>query len=117
MLRVDPANSSHIYVVGDGGLHESFDMGKTYVRVNNIPVAQVYRVAVDNRDPFWVYIGLQDNHSFMGPSATRHWLGILNQDWIEIGFSDGTGKAVDSSPTGARCTRRRATATCRSSIR
>jgi photosystem II stability/assembly factor-like uncharacterized protein len=97
VLRVDPANSSHIYVVGDGGLHESFDMGKTYVRVNNIPVAQVYRVAADNRDPFWVYIGLQDNHSFMGPSATRHWLGILNQDWIEIGFSDGTGKAVDSS--------------------
>jgi photosystem II stability/assembly factor-like uncharacterized protein len=95
VLRVDPANSSHIYVVGDGGLHESFDMGKTYVRVNNIPVGQVYRIAVDNRDPYWVYAGLQDNHSWMGPSATRHWLGILNQDWVEIGFSDGTGKAVD----------------------
>ena len=95
VLRVDPANSSHIYVVGDGGLHESFDMGKTYIRVNNIPVAQVYRIAVDSRDPYWVYAGLQDNHSWMGPSATRHWLGILNQDWVEIGFSDGTGKAVD----------------------
>jgi photosystem II stability/assembly factor-like uncharacterized protein len=95
VIRVDPANSSHIYVVGDGGLHESFDMGKTYMRVNNIPVAQVYRIAVDNRDPYWIYLGLQDNHSFMGPSATRHWLGILNQDWSEIGFSDGTGKAVD----------------------
>ena len=70
-------------------------MGKTYMRVNNIPVAQVYRIAVDNRDPYWVYAGLQDNHSWMGPSATRHWLGILNQDWVEIGFSDGTGKAVD----------------------
>jgi photosystem II stability/assembly factor-like uncharacterized protein len=97
VVRVDPANSSHIYVVGDGGLHESFDMGKTYIRVNNIPVAQVYRIAVDNRDPYWVYLGLQDNHSWMGPSATRHWLGILNQDWVEIGFSDGTGKAVDKS--------------------
>ncbi|MBI3262806.1 MAG: hypothetical protein HYZ58_06610 [Acidobacteria bacterium] len=95
VIRVDPANSSHIYVVGDGGLHESFDMGKTYIRVNNIPVAQIYRIAVDDRDPYWVYLGLQDNHSFMGPSATRHWLGILNQDWVEIGFSDGTGKAVD----------------------
>ena len=97
IIRVDPANSSHIYVVGDGGLHESFDMGKTYIRVNNIPVAQVYRIAVDNRDPYWVYAGLQDNHSWMGPSATRHWLGILNQDWVEIGFSDGTGKAVDKA--------------------
>jgi photosystem II stability/assembly factor-like uncharacterized protein len=97
VLKVDPANSSHIYVVGDGGLHESFDMGKSYIRVNNIPVAQIYRIAVDNRDPYWVYAGLQDNHSFMGPSATRHWLGILNQDWVEIGFSDGTGKAVDKT--------------------
>jgi photosystem II stability/assembly factor-like uncharacterized protein len=97
VIRVDPANSSHIYVVGDGGLHESFDMGKTYIRVNNIPVAQVYRIAVDSRDPYFVYAGLQDNHSWMGPSATRHWLGILNQDWVEIGFSDGTGKAVDKA--------------------
>jgi len=96
-IRVDPANSSHIYVGGDGGLHESFDMGKTYQRVNNIPISQVYRVAVDNRDPYWVYAGLQDNHSWMGPSQTRHWLGILNQDWLEIGFSDGTGKAVDKA--------------------
>jgi hypothetical protein len=95
VLRVDPANSNHIYVVGDGGLHESFDMGKTYVRNGAIPVAQAYKVAVDNRDPYWVYTGLQDNHSWMGPSATRHWLGILNSDWLEIGFSDGTGKAVD----------------------
>lgn len=96
-IRVDPANSSHIYIGGDGGLHESFDMGKTYQRVNNIPISQVYRVAVDNRDPYWVYAGLQDNHSWMGPSQTRHWLGILNQDWLEIGFSDGTGKAVDKA--------------------
>ncbi|MFI5231915.1 MAG: WD40/YVTN/BNR-like repeat-containing protein, partial [Gemmatimonadales bacterium] len=95
VLRVDPANPAHIYVVGDGGLHESWDMGKTYMRVNNIPVGQVYRIAVDNRDPYWIYAGLQDNHSWGGPSATRHWLGILNQDWVEIGFSDGTGKAVD----------------------
>jgi photosystem II stability/assembly factor-like uncharacterized protein len=95
VLRVDPANPAHIYVVGDGGLHESWDMGKTYMRVNNIPVGQVYRIAVDNRDPYWIYAGFQDNHSWGGPSATRHWLGILNQDWVEIGFSDGTGKAVD----------------------
>ena len=95
VIRVDPTNSAHIYVVGDGGLHESFDMGKTYIRVNNIPVGQIYRIAVDNRDPYWVYAGFQDNHSWGGPSATRHWLGILNQDWVEIGFSDGTGKAVD----------------------
>jgi len=95
VVRVDPANPSHVYVAGDGGLHETFDMGKTFTRLNNIPIGQVYKLAVDHRDPYWIYAGFQDNHSFMGPSATRHWLGILNQDWYEIGFSDGTGKAVD----------------------
>lgn len=95
VVRVDPKNSNHIYVGGDGGINESFDKGKNYTRNGGLPVAQAYRVAVDNRDPYWVYTGLQDNHSWMGPSATRHWLGIVNSDWIEIGFSDGTGKAVD----------------------
>ena len=52
---------------------------------------------MDDRDPYWIYGGLQDNHSWMGPSATRHWLGIANQDWIQIGFSDGTGQAVDKA--------------------
>ena len=72
-------------------------MGKTWIRFTNIPVSQIYRIAVDDRDPYWVYFGLQDNHSFMGPSATRHWMGIVGADWVEIGYSDGTGKAVDKT--------------------
>ena len=28
-------------------------------------------IAVDMRDPYYVYGGLQDNHSFFGPSETR----------------------------------------------
>jgi hypothetical protein len=27
----------------------------------------------------------------MGPSQTRRYDGILNDDWQQIGFSDGTG--------------------------
>jgi photosystem II stability/assembly factor-like uncharacterized protein len=65
--------------------------------MNNIPIGQFYRIALDDRDPYWIYGGLQDNHSWMGPSATRHWLGILNQDWTQIGLSDGTGQQVDKS--------------------
>lgn len=30
-----------------------------------------------------------------GSAATNHWLGILNSDWKQIGFSDGTGQSVD----------------------
>ncbi len=95
VLWIDPANTNHLLLGGDGGLHESWDMGYTYNRINNFAVAQFYGMAVDNRDPYWIYGGLQDAHSWMGPSATNHWLGILNSDWKQIGFSDGTGHAVD----------------------
>ena len=96
-MWIDPRNSRHTLVGGDGGMHESWDLGLTYTRLNNIPIGQFYKIAVDDRDPYWIYGGLQDNHSWMGPSATRHWLGILNQDWKQIGFSDGTGQAVDKA--------------------
>ena len=94
-LWVDPTNPRHVLLGGDGGLHESYDLGYTYARLNNFAVGQFYRIAVDDRDPYWIYGGMQDAHSWMGPSATRHWLGILNQDWKQTGFSDGTGQAVD----------------------
>ncbi len=63
--------------------------------MNNFPIGQFYDIAVDMRDPYWVYGGLQDNHSFMGPSRTRRWAGILNDDWMESGFSDGTSWEAD----------------------
>jgi photosystem II stability/assembly factor-like uncharacterized protein len=96
-MWIDPRDTRHVIIGGDGGLNESFDLGDTYVRMNNLPIGQFYHIAVDDRDPYWIYGGLQDNHSWMGPSATRHWLGILNQDWVQIGLSDGSGQAVDKS--------------------
>jgi photosystem II stability/assembly factor-like uncharacterized protein len=95
VLWIDPKNTRHVLLAGDGGMHESWDLGLTYTRLNNIPNGQFYKIGVDDRDPYWIYGGLQDTHSWMGPSATRHWLGILNQDWVQIGFSDGTGQQVD----------------------
>ena len=94
-LWIDPNNTRHLLLGGDGGLHESWDQGITYNRLNNFAIGQFYRIAVDDRDPYFIYGGLQDAHSWMGPSATNHWLGILNSDWKQIGFSDGTGHAVD----------------------
>lgn len=92
---INPKDSRHVYLGGDGGLHESWDLGETWVRLNNIPIGQFYSIAADNREPYWVYGGMQDNHSWMGPSATRHWLGIVNEDWRQIGFGDGMYQRPD----------------------
>jgi photosystem II stability/assembly factor-like uncharacterized protein len=101
-LWVDPNDSQHLYLAGDAGLHESYDGGAVFRKINNFPIAQFYALAVDMRDPYWVYGGLQDNHSFTGPSQTRRWAGILNDDWMQSGFSDGTYWAAD--PRDARYT-------------
>jgi photosystem II stability/assembly factor-like uncharacterized protein len=92
---INPKDSRHVYLGGDGGLHESWDLGETWVRLNNLPIGQFYSVAADDRDPYWIYGGMQDNHSWMGPSATRHWLGIVNEDWRQIGFGDGMYQRPD----------------------
>jgi len=85
---------------GDGGLYETWDRGETFMRLNNLPIGQFYDIAFDMRDPYYVYGGLQDNHSWMGPSETRRWTGIIADDWQQIGFGDGMHQQVD--PTSAR---------------
>ncbi len=94
-LWIDPNNPEHFYLVGDAGVHESWDMGATHIKINNFPIGQFYAIGVDMRDPYYVYGGMQDNHSWMVPNATRHWIGIINDDWRQIGFGDGMYQQVD----------------------
>ena len=88
-LWINPDDPNHLYMVGDAGMHESYDRGINFRRMNNFPIAQFYAIGVDMQDPYWVYGGLQDNHSFFGPSENRRWAGILNDDWMQNGFGDG----------------------------
>src|SRR5574341_2545767 len=99
-LWIDPNNPKHFLLGGDGGLYQTWDRGATYDKLNNFAIGQFYDIGLDMREPYYVYGGLQDNHSWMGPSATRHWEGILNDDWREIGFGDGMYQQVD--PTSHR---------------
>jgi len=93
-LWVDPSNPEHFYLAGDAGLHESWDRGETYRRINNLPIGQFYAIGLDNRDPYTIYGGMQDNHSWMVPSETRRWKGIIDDDWKQIGFGDGMYQQV-----------------------
>jgi photosystem II stability/assembly factor-like uncharacterized protein len=98
-LWIDPNDSEHLYLGGDAGFHESYDGGETFRKINNFPIAQFYAIGVDMRDPYFVFGGLQDNHSFMGPSATRRWIGIVNDDWKQVGFGDGMFWQPDPTST------------------
>jgi photosystem II stability/assembly factor-like uncharacterized protein len=94
-LWIDPANPKHLILGNDGGLYFSFDGSVTWDKVNNLPLAQFYGIGVDMATPYNIYGGLQDTHSFGGPSATRHYLGILNEDWVQINTGDGMYAQAD----------------------
>ncbi len=95
-LWINPTNTNHLLIGGDGGVYESFDMGTTWQHKNNLPVTQFYRLAVDNDLPFYnVYGGTQDNNSMGGPSRTINQKGIVNDDWIVTNGGDGFFSQID----------------------
>src|SRR5260370_41996317 len=73
----------------EGGVDDSYDQGATWEFINTIPAAQFYAIAVDMRQPYYVYGGLQDNGSWGGTSQTRSQAGITNADWYRVGGGDG----------------------------
>jgi photosystem II stability/assembly factor-like uncharacterized protein len=95
-MWIDPQNSDHFLIGGDGGVYETFDGGNNYSFKNNLPITQFYRITVDNTIPFYyVFGGMQDNNSMGGPSATLSSDGIVNSDWFITNGGDGFWSAVD----------------------
>ncbi|MGQ9617758.1 MAG: VPS10 domain-containing protein [Candidatus Aminicenantia bacterium] len=101
-MWINPENSDHIVLGSDGGIHISYDRGKTWDFINTIPLGQFYEVGYDMRKPYYVYGGLQDNGTWAGPSATRYAIGITNDDWYNVAGGDGFYAVVDpNDPTTA----------------
>lgn len=95
-LWIDPKDTEHIFIGGDGGIYETFDGGKNFLYKCNLPVTQFYRVNTDNDLPFYnIYGGTQDNNSFGGPSRTLSSDGIVNSDWYVTQGGDGFWTAID----------------------
>lgn len=99
-MWIDPHDSNHLMIGGDGGVGISYDRSATYVWLNNMPLGQFYHVAYDMKQPYTVCGGLQDNNTWCGPSAVRSRDGIANDDWFIIGGGDGFVAQAD--PRDAR---------------
>jgi photosystem II stability/assembly factor-like uncharacterized protein len=95
-LWIDPGDTDYYLTGNDGGVYESFDRGRTWKFMPNLPVTQFYKVTVDTDTPFYnVYGGTQDNYSLGGPSRTASAHGIVNADWVTTDTGDGFESAVD----------------------
>ena len=86
---IHPTNGNFMIDGNDGGMNITYDGGKTWRFIGNLPVAQFYHIAVDNEIPYNVYGGMQDNGSWRGPAYIWRSQGIRNDYWQEISFGDG----------------------------
>lgn len=80
-MWINPTNNKNILLNNDGGAAITFNGGKSWSSENNQPTAQFYRVNADNRFPYNVYGGQQDNTSVMIASRSTTGSGITDKDW------------------------------------
>lgn len=80
-LWINPSNNQTMINANDGGANISFNGGASWSSQNNQPTAQFYRVITDNRFPYYVYGGQQDNSS-LGTVSRTNGAGIERQDWF-----------------------------------
>ncbi len=88
-IWIDPSDPEHLLMGCDGGVFESRNRGKTWRFFDNLPCAQYYHVDVDDREPYYIYGGLQDNGTWGFPSRTRLGDGIVWGDVFNLGWGDG----------------------------
>ncbi|HYW51954.1 MAG TPA: glycosyl hydrolase, partial [Gemmatimonadaceae bacterium] len=84
-IWIDHTDASRLAVSHDGGISISENRGATWRRIQ-LPIAQMYHVATDNRIPYNLYGNRQDGPSTMGPSNTRLGsFGIPRGAWSSVG--------------------------------
>jgi photosystem II stability/assembly factor-like uncharacterized protein len=94
-LWIDPKDGRHMLIGCDGGFYATYDRGTTWDHLNILALGQFYHVCVDNKKPYNVYGGLQDNGSWGGPSHTLRTTGPVNDDWMYLNGGDGFVCRVD----------------------
>jgi photosystem II stability/assembly factor-like uncharacterized protein len=94
-IWINPTDTKYIVGGDDGGLWYSYDGANRWWKANNLPVSQFYHVSADNKDPYQVYGGLQDNSSWVGDQEYPG--GITNNRWENLYGGDGFWTFADPS--------------------
>jgi photosystem II stability/assembly factor-like uncharacterized protein len=95
-MWIDPDDTDHWMIGGDGGIYETFDGGTNFIHKSSLPITQYYRVNVDDTEPFyWVYGGTQDNNSMGGPSRNTKSSGVASDEWVVTLGGDGFFQAIE----------------------
>ncbi len=93
-LWIHPDDSQLMINGNDGGANVSTNGGASWTGQGNQPTAEMYRVTVDDRFPYFVYGCQQDNSCVALPSRTGGGR-IARHDWYVIGGCESGHVAVD----------------------
>jgi photosystem II stability/assembly factor-like uncharacterized protein len=93
-LWIHPENNKVMINGNDGGANISYNGGQTWSTQGNQPTAQFYRVNADNRFPYYVYGGQQDNTTVAIKSQTFDG-GIDADDFYPVGGGESAFVAFD----------------------
>ncbi|HEX9009197.1 MAG TPA: hypothetical protein VF804_02435 [Holophagaceae bacterium] len=84
-LWIAPEDPRRMIEGNDGGATVTVNAGESWSTLLNQPTAQFYRVAVDSRDPYWIYGCQQDNTSVAIRSRAEGRGGVTQADWHAVG--------------------------------
>ena len=91
---INPDNPSIMINCNDGGANVTLNGGKTWSTQLNQPTSEFYRVTVDNRFPYRLYAGQQDNTTISVPSHDPG--GVTPYEhWIAVGGGESADVGVD----------------------
>ena len=106
-IWIHPDNSLLMVQANDGGANVSIDGGQNWSTQSNQATAELYQVNIDDRFPYWLYAGQQDNSTIRVPSNPPYPSPAGPQGyWQSIGGCE-TGPAIpkpgDSDIVYAAC--------------
>jgi photosystem II stability/assembly factor-like uncharacterized protein len=99
-IWINPLNPNELAVGNDGGFHYSYNKGKSWIHCNNIPAGEFYDISVDDKSPYRVYGGTQDDASVYGPA--EEWNPLFADKWKFIwvdAWSGGDGCYTMADPS------------------
>lgn len=94
-LWINPNNSDNMIISDDGGSSITFNQGKSWSSLNNMPTAQFYRINTDNQFPYRIYGGQQDNTSVSIASRELGSGGITTDSWTSSAGGESAFLAFD----------------------
>jgi photosystem II stability/assembly factor-like uncharacterized protein len=88
-LWIAPNDPARMIAGEDGGYALTTDGGAAWSFSRNLAIGQIYHVGYDDRTPYALCVGLQDNNGFCGPSNSLNPEGIIDESWERVTGGDG----------------------------